>query len=108
MTEIGPWPRIENQDSWREDQTCTFCGGLDPDYLLDCIDAGIAELTPTDKSYKVYAQVEGKFYKVYFQHFDISQQDEFLHFYNEKPRKFKIGYPGYLYVEPFFAGVNNV
>lgn len=39
--------------------------------------------------------------KFYYQHLSVEQRDEFIALYNE--RRMKVGYPGHLYVLPFFA-----
>ena len=38
---------------WREDNTCSHCGGMRPSLILAAIKSG-AEVCPTDKSYKIY------------------------------------------------------
>lgn len=43
--------------------------------------------------------------KFYFQHLSVEQQDEFISLHNA--RHMSIGYPGYLYVMPFFAASNT-
>lgn len=59
-------------------------------------------MTPTDKSYKVY--LEGTSYgfcKFYFQHLDETQRAAFIAGLNEQ--RYRINYPGYFYVLPFFV-----
>ena len=56
-----------------------------------------AELTPTDKAYKVYVNSNAKFY---FLHLSEPQMIEFVQLYNDK--KFPLAYPGHFYVMPFF------
>lgn len=41
-------------DTWRPNGTCSFCGSMNPDTLMELLESGGAELGPTDKSYKVY------------------------------------------------------
>lgn len=41
---------------WREDNTCAHCGGIRPSIAMKHIREG-AEVTPTDKSYKIYVDV---------------------------------------------------
>lgn len=41
---------------WRADNTCSHCGGLRPSLALKAIREG-AEVTPTDKNYKIYVVV---------------------------------------------------
>lgn len=43
--------------AWTLDgNTCTYCGSLNPDELMGLLETGEAELSPTDKDYKVYVQ----------------------------------------------------
>lgn len=63
MTELGPWERAEDLDSYErgrglsgvqgDSNSCSFCGSLHPDTFMEWLEAG-AEITPTDKSYKAY------------------------------------------------------
>lgn len=100
LDELGPWQRAPDLDRWREDRTCSFCGGLDPIEALTRIGAG-AEVVPTDKSYKMYLRAfGGSQQKVYFQHFGEGQQDALLELLNAK--KITFAAPGGFYVLPFF------
>lgn len=83
-------------DHWRVDGTCSFCGSLHPDAALKLMEQG-AEVTPTDKDYKVY--IDGK--KFYWGHFSEAQQYQFVQLYNE--RRLKLAFPGRFYVVPFFC-----
>jgi len=49
----------EGPDSWRADQTCTYCGSLHPDVFMERAEAGDVRLSPTDKDYKVYVGNQG-------------------------------------------------
>lgn len=62
----GPF-KLPNEDSWRKDDTCSYCGSLNPDTLMLRLESGDVELTPTDKSYKVYVDNLGgdKFWQSY-------------------------------------------
>lgn len=86
---------------WREDGTCSFCGSLSEDAFFKAIEEGV-KLTPTDKNYKVYVDVQvqgaGKFY---FQHLSDEGRTKFIELHNAK--KLNIGVPGYFYTPPFFA-----
>jgi hypothetical protein len=86
---------------WREDHTCSFCGSLSEDAFFQAIEEGV-KLTPTDKNYKVYVDVQvkgaGKFY---FQHLSDEGRTKFIELHNAK--KLNLGEPGYFYVPPFFA-----
>lgn len=122
---------VEKEDHWREDNTCSYCGSLNPDTLLSRLRQGDVELGPTDKSYKLYVNNSGgepfkQTYrscprdckvgpeecthwvtrdtnntKFYFQHFNEQHRHEFITLYNEK--KLKFGYPGYFYTMPYFC-----
>jgi hypothetical protein len=61
----------EGEDVWRADQTCSFCGSLNPDFLMAHLEVGVKELGPglfkrvappaitlgpTDKNYKAYVE----------------------------------------------------
>lgn len=79
---------------------CNYCGSASPEKLFEAIVEGL-ELTPTDKNYKIYIP-GGKFY---FQHFSSEDKDRFIAMVNAKEIKF--GYPGYLYVLPYFMGLKG-
>lgn len=89
--------------TWREDDTCSYCGSLNPATFMARLEAGDVELTPTDKNYKVYADGAGLrgHSKFYFQHLNEEQKQRFIELYNE--RKLKMAYPGHFYVLPFFC-----
>lgn len=63
MTELGPWERAEDLDSYvqghgligiqHDNLSCSFCGSLSPDTFIQWIRDG-ARLVPSDKSYKCY------------------------------------------------------
>ena len=92
-------------DKWRDDGTCNYCGSMKPEAMLAAIKDGTATLIPTDKSYKVYAEVKTEAgtarHKFYFQHFSPEQQGEFISLYNDKTMQ--IGVPGYFYTTPYFC-----
>jgi hypothetical protein len=96
-------------DQWDTDDTCSFCGSLNPELVLEWMRTGQCSLGPTDKSYKVYIEkTDGTKHtkgadKFYFQHFDEEQMQEFIRIFNLRPRPFEIGYPGKFYVLPFFV-----
>jgi hypothetical protein len=89
-------------DMWHPDETCSFCGSLNPDKLMRLLEAGTVELGPTDKNYKAYVDIELGTKKFYFVHLSEAQMRRFVELLNE--RKLKIGYPGHFYVKPFFIG----
>lgn len=110
MNEFGPWEHTEGLDQFisghglvGQDLGCSFCGSMDPETVLTWMANG-ANISPTDKNYKLYIgkeeKSEGKFY---FQHFNEEQKDKFIELYNTKPRTFTINYPGYFYVMPYFC-----
>ena len=53
---VGSGPGL---DTYRADDSCSYCGSLNPDILMARIEAGDVELGPTDKSYKVYIENKG-------------------------------------------------
>lgn len=48
-----------NKDSYLNDDTCTFCGSLNPETFMKRLEAGDIEVGPTDKNYKVYVRNAG-------------------------------------------------
>ena len=103
MQDWGPWERETNLDYWRRDRTCSFCGSLEPEYVLDILTKG-AVIGPTDKNYKIYlAYHRNKHMKFYFQHFDVDQQMRFIGMMNDKSNPLVFGYEGGFYVLPFFV-----
>ena len=72
--------------SWREDNTCSWCGSLKPAEFFAALDRG-AEYVGTDKSYKAYLSgeeapgVRGAC-KFYFQHMDESDMGRFIDLMN--------------------------
>lgn len=103
--EPGPWLAGAGADDyWRSDGTCSYCGSLAPDVLMDRIEAGTVQLGPTDKNYKAYVKNDGGadlgFAKFYFPHFSAEQCRRFVELYNAK--RIKFGAPGAFYVLPYF------
>lgn len=93
----GPHSNLKNK--WRDNGTCSFCGGMRPSIALEAIKSG-ATVTPTDKNYKIY--IEGGTVplpspggKCYLNHFSESQAVEFV-LLNESG-KMKLHYPGHFY-----------
>jgi len=87
----------EGVDQWREGDTCSYCGSMNPDRFMEEAEKG-TKLIPTDKKYKVYV---GDHRKFYFQHLRKEQQERFIELVNAGT--LVIGYPGYFYVLPFFT-----
>lgn len=64
IEEPGPWEHAIGLDSWRPPRnndmlgghvrTCSFCGSMHPDDLMEGLRSGGLLLGPTDKDYKVY------------------------------------------------------
>lgn len=55
--EFGAYGRgVENEDTWRENNTCSYCGSLNQDELMRHLEEGNIRLDPTDKNYKVYVE----------------------------------------------------
>ena len=72
--ELSNYPMI---DSWDKDDCCTFCGGVNPEKVIELIKEGCT-ITGTDKYYKIY--INGKnlprgagMAKVYLMHFSPEQ-----------------------------------
>lgn len=112
LAEFSPWEHAEGLDSWTAGRSlaggkapgpaCSFCGSLHPDRFMELLEAGWY-LGPTDKTYKAYigeheAVQNAKFY---YPHLSSEQRDAFIALHNAG--RMKIGYPGHLYVPPFFA-----
>jgi hypothetical protein len=86
-------------DSWRTlngARWCRYCGSMHPDDFFRAIEEG-AEITGTDKNYKVYVSDNRKFY---FEHFDTAAQQRFIDLYNAKKLNLEPQFG--LYVAPFF------
>lgn len=111
MGEFGAWKRAEGLDRFIPAHgspgppfNCSFCGSLDPETLLDWMANG-GTITPTDKTYKLYASFDGqREQKFYFHHLDQAQRTQFIAMYNLRDRPFRMGYPGFFYVLPYFVG----
>lgn len=126
----GVFKFLEGDDTWRPNDTCSYCGSLNPDMVMERLEAGDVEIIPTDKSYKAYIRNAGgrpftqrwrtddkpwtgdesqhvwetretQEMKFYFQHFSEEQQRRFIELHNAG--RLKIGMPGYFYVVPFFC-----
>jgi hypothetical protein len=105
----GPF-KYPEYDTWESDNSCSFCGSMNPDAFMAHVEAGDVELEPTDKNYKVYVVLPRKpgesentlhaHAKFYFQHLSVEQRKRFVELLNEA--KLSIAYPGRFYVLPFF------
>lgn len=109
------------EDFWDTDDSCTYCGSLNPATVLKRVLAGTVAITPTDKVYKAYVRNDGgddfdRNYKAddgtkktdkmstakfYFQHLSDDQQAEFIKLHND--RVMKLDHPHHFYTRPYFA-----
>jgi len=102
--EIAASPLVyhsHSQPHWRDDNTCSHCGGMKPSIALEAIKNG-ATVVPTDKNYKIYLEpVAGQHLpsspanKCYLNHFSEAQAVEFV-LLNEQG-KMKLATPGRFY-----------
>lgn len=100
----GEPPRVfPEEDEWRSDRTCSYCGSLSPEAVFEAVEEGIT-IGPTDKSYKIYLTDDrGSQKKAYFQHFSLEDRKRFLDLLNGGD--LKLGHPGRFYVLPYFIKV---
>lgn len=91
-------------DYWKENNTCSYCGSLNPDKVMELIEANQVEVGPTNMNHKIYLRgpglQEGQA-TVYFQHFNDEQQKRLIELLNKKTAK--IDSPGYFYTLPYFV-----
>lgn len=128
-----PFSNYVDYDDWGRDNTCSYCGSLNPDVLMERAEIGDIEFGPTDKHYKVYVKNRGGaiFKHIYRDcptiavckgpetctHWVAEKRDEtkfyFQHLSPDQQKRFiqllnehklKIGMPGHFYVLPFFIG----
>lgn len=91
-------PTVGFYDGWRGDDTCSYCGSLEPQLFMDRLEAG-DKLIPTDKNYKAY--LEPGHQTFYYQHLTQEHRERFINLVNNQCITF--GEPGYLYVLPYFC-----
>lgn len=125
-------PGLAGLDTWEADDTCSYCGSLNPEVLMARLEAGDVELGPTDKNYKVYVHNKSgaQFKQTYRNcpsdssctgprdctHWVTREVEQtkfyFQHFSVEQQLRFiemlnagriALGYPGYFYNLPFFC-----
>ena len=94
MAEMGHGPgsrfKLPTKSHWRDDHSCSFCGGLDPNEAFRLLEDG-ARISTTNKDYKIYLRHEDvptPSGKVYFQHFDREDRQRFVRMLNDKRLKF--------------------
>lgn len=121
-----------DEDYFDGDDSCSYCGSLNPDILMARIEKGDVELGPTDKSYKIYVRNKnGEKFKMWHtrkcpdvmtcdrktcEHWTKTERDEtkfyFQHLSQEQKvrfvellneKKLNIGMPGHFYVRPYFC-----
>ena len=77
--------RWTKDDEWRHDDTCSFCGSLNPDLFMILLREGVP-LGTTTKNYKAYI---GDHRKFYYQHMTDEQRAEFIQMLNRDMIKFQ-------------------
>ena len=95
---------LPTESKWRADDTCSFCGGLNPDKVLDLLGDGSARMVPTDKNYKLYLwsrTLPNDQRKTYFYHFTDEQKTRFVEMVNDGRAQFIRDCSGF-YVLPYF------
>jgi hypothetical protein len=86
--------KLPENDGWREDGTCSYCGSMRPEKAARARRGRQRSSTPTDKSYKLYVTGAPGGAKFYFQHFDEAQRRKFVELLNAK--KLNLAYAGAL------------
>lgn len=119
-------------DHWWGADTCSYCGSLNPDTLMERLESGTVKVVPTDKDYKIYLENHGgdPFMATYRKGCDRSPctgPDDCIHWVTEErvrskfyfqhlsgeqrkrfvallnEKRLVIGFPGSFYVSPFFC-----
>ena len=107
MAEVGHGPgspfKLPTESEWRKDNTCSWCGGLNPDEALSRIEDG-ERISVTDKNYKIYMSENHQ--KVYFQHFTEDHMKKFIELMNSGRVRYMadIGFGRNL---PYFIKISN-
>ena len=123
-------------DSWGNDNSCAYCGSLNPEEFMRRAESGDFEIGPTDKGYKVYLEVRAgvplkQTYRECPRDAKCTGPDDcthwvtremthgkfyFQHLSDEQKKRFiellnekklKIGVPGHFYTLPFFMGIKG-
>ena len=82
MAEVGHGPgsnfNLPTDSKWRDDHTCSWCGGLNPKEVFRLLGKG-ARIITTNKKYKMYLEHPdlGSIGKIYFQHFNLKERNKF-------------------------------
>lgn len=84
--------KLPKDDHWRDNNTCSYCGSMNPDVFMKHLEESTGLLGVTEKNYKVYVHpVDGDgMEKFYFAHLREEQMVRFVELYNQR----KIGYKG--------------
>jgi hypothetical protein len=122
----------ELKDCWTAAECCSYCGGLNPDVLIERLKAGTCTITPTDKNYKAYVCNNGgeSFKQQYridelkgdaredprnwvwtvrdtsqakFYYQHLSKEQKAAFIEIFNAKKMQLDAPGYFYVAPFFC-----
>ena len=126
-------PPFSGEMTWdQEDNTCSYCGSLNPDTFMERLRKGDVEVIPTDKNYKAYLRnLEGAPFLQHYRscpqdakctgpddctHWVTREQDQtkfyFQHLNEEQQtefikifneKKMKLAMPGHFYRTPFFC-----
>lgn len=104
--QLAASPFKHGNPEWRDDNTCSHCGGLRPSILLKALRENRVSLEPTDKNYKVYFKGERlssgcPANKCYFNHFSESQAIELVLMWRQGKIRFE--QPGTFYSGLCFA-----
>lgn len=120
------------KDHWHPDNSCSYCGSLNPDVFMSRLEAGDVKLIPTDKRYKAYLRnTTGEPFKQHYRdcpkdatckgpddctHWVTRETSETKFYFQHlsepqihrlielvNQKKINFAEPGYFYVLPYFA-----
>lgn len=126
----------DDNDYFGGDDTCSYCGSLNPATFMDLVERGNATLIPTDKNYKVYvSKLDGTNFPQWHsrtcpdvmkcdrrtcEHWTKGHQGTAKFYFQHldlaqqvrfielvNQKKLKFGEPGHFYVLPFFCKVGK-
>lgn len=92
-----PDDRWRDSDSIRVDGTCSYCGSLDPDVLMERLERGDVELGTIDSAEKVYvsnaggAPLPNGHATFFYEHLNVAQQKRFEDLYQMLKLRFSGG-----------------